>query len=343
MLIQKFKYPHWCILLGIFFCISSCDSSIQKEEKSIETSSVKVEDQSLTDINQRLKNDPSNTDLYLQRAQYFLLKNNKKEALDDIDRVIEIDSNISKAYRLRADVHFMNRQTRDARADYQKAIEKDPKDIESHLKLAEIFMLLEKYPESISWVNKALKIDVFNPSAYFQKGMTFKYGGDTASAISSFQTCVEQDPKYTKAYIQLGRLNERINPLFALQYYNNAIQATPSSLEAIYHKSYFLHHIMNRPKQALEGYKLMLEIDPKNYNALFSMGHAYMEKLHKPDSALLFFNQASTLYPSDYKTMHNMGLCYEDLKQFEQAKAFYEKALEIKPDYEKSARRLSGL
>ncbi|MFK5173600.1 tetratricopeptide repeat protein, partial [Propionibacterium freudenreichii] len=76
----------------------------------------------------------------------------------------------------------------------------------AYLKLSEIALLLKDYANSIKYANDALKIDVFNPTAYFLKGMTYKYGKDTNNAISSFQTAIEQDNQYYKAFVELGFL-----------------------------------------------------------------------------------------------------------------------------------------
>ena len=66
------------------------------------------------------------------------------------------------------------------------------------------------------------------------KGMNYKEIKDTAKAISSMQTAVEQDQTYYSAYIQLGILcAAQKNPL-AVQYYKNAMRIQPNSTEAWY-------------------------------------------------------------------------------------------------------------
>jgi len=340
---NPFKHP--CILcIGMFlFAFFSCgESSPPPSNTDKYTISNKgKEENSFLALNKALKKEPNNAKLYYNRAKKYLEKNAISEAKRDIERALLIDSTESNFYYTKADIAFRQKQTREARTALQKSIDLNPKHIQAHLKLAEIYMLLEQYPTSIKWVDKALKIDVFNPKAYFQKGMTFKYAGDTTKAISSFQTSIEQNPDFFNVYIQLGLLFEKIDPLLALGYYDNAIRIQPSNIEAIYHKSYYLHFSLNKPRKALKGYELMRSIDPKNYQALFNTALSYLENLNKPDSALFFFNQIIAEHPKDYKVLYNIGLCYEDIKDIQTAKTYYKQSLSIKPDYTKAALRLN--
>lgn len=52
------------------------------------------------------------------------------------------------------------------------------------------------------------------------------------------------------------------------------------------------------------------------------------------ESSLQTLNQAITLAPTDPKLVYNLGLVYEQLGQKPQAKQAYQKALDLKPDYQ---------
>jgi len=56
------------------------------------------------------------------------------------------------------------------------------------------------------FADELLRINKNNADAYFFKGMIFKSLEMKNKSISNFQTCVEQDPTYYNAYMQLGLL-----------------------------------------------------------------------------------------------------------------------------------------
>lgn len=90
----------------------------------------------------------------------------------------------------------------------ERFIAHSPENIDVLNALALEYFLLPKprYNLAIDTYNKVLKLDIQNADAYFYKGLIFKETGDTAKAISSFQTCTEVDPDYYDAYMQLGML-----------------------------------------------------------------------------------------------------------------------------------------
>src|SRR6185369_1058886 len=145
------------------------------------------------------------------------------------------------------------------------------KNVDAMLKLAELYFYVKKYDKSIEYINMALKINKYNAKAYFMKGMNYKEIKDTAKAISSMQTAVEQDQTYYNAYMQLGILNAaQKNPL-AVQYYKNALRIQPNSTEAWYDIGKYYQDVMDWT-QASEAYATLLKIDPKYKNAFYNLG-----------------------------------------------------------------------
>lgn len=320
--------------------LSSCGDFLNKKKTVSDVDSLTFSaDSSYKMLNEQIKRNPDQANLYAQRALVSVRKNDVPSALKDINRAIYLDSNQASFYVQRADIFFKQRETRAAREDFLKSIVLDPKNEEAYLKLAELELVLEKYSQSIDYCNQLLKVNVFSPKAYFMKGMNYKYAGDTASAISSFQTAVEQDDQYYEGYLQLGALFAvQKNPL-ALDYYNNALRLKPTSLEAIYHKCMFLQETGSFDK-ALEGYNLMIKIDSTSRNAHFNKGYLYLVYAQDYTKALTSFERVMALYPKDVDAIYNAGVCCDKKKDKKQARIYYKKALEIQPDYELAAKAL---
>lgn len=331
------------LFIGLFFSlVYACQpgSSTKNQIESASDSLLIRTEVAYRAINDKIRQNPDNAALYLERALISIQENDLSSGLKDLNRAIYIDSTKSDFYFHRADLYFKQRQTRAAREDLEKAVAIDPKSEKAYLKLAELELVLEKYAQAIKYCNEVLKINVFNPKAYLMKGMSYKYAGDSANAISSFQTAVEQDDQLYEGYIQLGALLAYKKDPIALEYYNNALRLQPTNLEAIYHKSMFLQELKQFDK-AIEGYDLMLSIDSINRNAQYNKGYLYLVYAQDPTKALLCFEKVLKNHPNDVDALYNAGFCFEKKKNVSQASSHYAKALDIKPDYELAAKGLS--
>lgn len=296
--------------------------------------------QKLSVLNDRIKAEPNNAELYFQRALLNFQNRDTESSLNDVNRSLSIDSVNTDYYLLLADIHFIKKEGIKAKEILNKIIELDPGNTEAFLKLAEIYFLVEQYDISMEYINKAIKIDMHNAKAYFMKGMNFKYSGDSTRAISSMQTAVEQNNDYYDPFIQLGLLYGAKHDSIAVHYYDNALRIKPQSVEALYGKSLFLQEHA-QPENALEGYQQILEIDQDNFIAYFNIGFVNLVYLNKLPEALEGFTKAIGLNPKYFEAYCNRGIVYEQMKDYHNAEADFRKALSIRPDYAPAAKGIS--
>lgn len=324
-----------CILL------SSCKT--EKTEEYTESQEIlNVSDTSavIKELTGKIKSDPNNADLYIQRGNELLNRQKLTEANQDAERALKLDSTKSDAWLLAADISFLSKDIKNTVKFINSSLKFNEANIKALLKMAEIYFILEDYKQSMEYVNKALKIDVYEAKGYFIKGMNYKYMGDSALASSSFQTAIEQNPEYYDAYIQLGLLYADAKHPLAEQYYNNAIKLRPNSTEAIYNKSIFLQD-NGFPERALEGYRIILEIDPQYSAAAFNIGYINLIFLKNYPEAITYFTKAISIYPDYYEAYYNRGYAYELSGDAKNAESDYRKSLAIQPDYTLAAKGVS--
>jgi tetratricopeptide (TPR) repeat protein len=325
------------VLISIFGCTNQGEKTIEMAESDVpQDSAVSVFDQ----LNQRIKSSPNNPELYVERANLHVKKNAYKLAVKDLERAIALDSNNANYYVLLSTIEFRNKKPSAAMDLLQKALVKDPQNITANLKVGELFMYLENYEDAFKHINIALKQDIYNAQGYFLKGMIHKFQKDTAKAVSSFQTCVEQDPDFYDAFIQLGLIYASVYDDLAIAYYDNALDVRPKSTEALYNKALYLQST-EKLQEADKLYKTILEIDPNYYIAYYNMGFLRLVYAEDYDSAATLFSLAIDKDPSYFEAFYNRGFSYE--LQGNKAKALvdYKKALEIKPDFTLAAKGVS--
>ncbi len=91
--------------------------------------------------------------------------------------------------------------------------------------------------------------------------------------------------------------------------------------------------------KALHQYDLALARDTTFTDAYYNRAFAYVE-LKQYSQALEDFKKVSKLNPTDYRTYFMIGSIYEFYKDYQEAARYYEKALELKPDFQEAKQAL---
>mgnify|MGYP003651536122 CR=1 FL=1 len=327
------------IILGVSILLFSCTENVKQEEKKND----KVEVDSLTAyknsefeiINTQLKSDPNNPNLYIKRAQLYKRYNEVPFAIEDIDRAIKVDSLIPEFYLLKAEMQKEIDLYADAKRTLDKCLLIDNNNVQARIELGWMAFIIQNYEQAIEYADAALKRNMYAAEAYYLKGMVFYEKQDTARAISSFITAVEQESNYYEAYIQLGVLHFNQDNDLAKGYIKNALRIKPESPEALYHYGLWSqeHGDYN---EAIETYHKIIAIKPYR-EALFNLGYIHQEHLKVYDLAIGFYTEAIGSDKNYFEAYYNRGLCHEFLGNYDQAELDFRKALEINPDYDYAA------
>ena len=321
------------VAIGIYSCGNGGDKPV--------TDSVKKVD-SLNLINEAIRKDPSNLDLYLKRSKLLMKAKDYEGSLADMNRILAIDSNKAEYLIGAADINFYMNKIARTKQLLERAATIHPDNVDCLLRLAQLYHFLTKYDDEMKYLDLALHVDVHNAEAYYMKGMVFKDLHDTTKAISSMQTAVEQDPDYYDAYIHLGLLCGAKKLPVAENYFRNALAINPGSEEAMYDLGYYYQDIGNY-YAAIQTYTALLKINPAHYDAHFNLGTIYSAKKNSPDSGMTFFNDAIRDNPKDPRGYYGRGFCYQQKTDFQNAEADYNMALKVDSTYDKAVYALNEL
>jgi tetratricopeptide (TPR) repeat protein len=320
------------VLVAVAF-LSSCGTKKKNDEKAATDSTAAKVATPVDELTEKIKADLGNPELYSTRAKYYLAEKKFTPAMNDINKAISIDSTKADYFLTMANIHFATMNIPKSEEAFQKAISIDNKNIEAYLKLAEMYLYLKKYKESIQNANEALKVDPHLAKAYFLKGYVMAESGDTSRAISNYQTCVEQEPAYYDAFMQLGLIySRRLKPL-AVEYLNKALALRPSSTEVIYARGLFYQESGDIDR-AVADYNKILEIDPNYKDAYYNLGYIEVNYRKNYQKGIEFFTKAIEKDKYYAQAFYNRGYCYEMLGDKQKAMADYKSALENAPKYD---------
>ncbi|MGD0712301.1 MAG: tetratricopeptide repeat protein [Bacteroidales bacterium] len=328
----------YLLVVFVSLCIScsivSCGGKGTKSnvKKTIVSDSISPE---ITALNAKIQKDPNNPELFNQRAELLAQKNKLDEALADIRTALNIDSSKAPYYLTLSDVYFAQGKARNCKQAIEKALTLDPKSVNADLKYAELKLYFKEYNTTFEYINKALEIDKINAKAYFMKGVAYKLTGDTIKAVSCFRTTIDQDPNYYHAYMELGLLFSMKNNRLAVDYFEKALKLNPKSIEARYGLGMF-YQGNGEIDNAIMEYDSILRIDPKFKMAHFNLGYIHIVYMKEYSKALKHFTDAIECDPKYAEAYYNRGYTYELMGDIQNAKKDYNKALEIRTNYQKA-------
>jgi tetratricopeptide (TPR) repeat protein len=107
-----------------------------------------------------------------------------------------------------------------ARQAFEKASKLEPNFTMDLYRLAHTYRLLGRYQDAISVLNKIIRIDSSDASAYYDKGVNLHFQGDDRSARLNFEkykqfadSWIKENPRNGSNYILLGTVLTRLNQL----------------------------------------------------------------------------------------------------------------------------------
>ena len=300
------------------------------------------------DIDSLLVLYPDSVDLLVERGNRYLKTFEFDKAIADGAKAFRIDSNNLEARLLFADI-LNNKPDRSITTDvsaaqrhYKFALKKRPKDPKVLISLASTYSQQMDFEESFKLINKALRIDKRYRDAYVLKGSNYLFLNKPDLAKSSYETAVQQDPKFFEAYLMLGSLYQSENNEICLEYYRTAVSLQPKNPDVLFSLAY-AYQLFNQPAKALALYRKMIQVDTAYYQALNQIGVIKQYNYKEIDSAIYYYKSALQTEPRFVQAWHNLGMCYEERGDVSQALQSFGKALKYDPNFEMSRERADQL
>ena len=330
------------VFISVFLSCKQNTEVSETDKAHTDSLMAKLNSPELKAINQKILDDPNNADLYHERAKIYLALKQFEDAINDAKRSVRIDSTKAEYYLTEADIFFAANKTRNSKDVLELIVKKFPENTEGLLKLGELYFVVKQYENAFANINQALKVNVNLAKAYYLKGNIYKEVGDTAKAVSSLETALEQDNKHYGAFVSLGLIYaSRKNPV-ALEYLDNAISLNPSSTEALYAKAKFLQDV-ERFDEAVVMYNTILKVDSLHTNSVYNIGAIEFSVKNDAHKALDYFTKAIGMDHQYAEAYFARGACYQELGDKANARADYQMCLQLKKNYEPAIDGLNSL
>ncbi len=317
-------------IIGIML-LAGCNGKNSTKTDNTDLDPVFTQDPALRNITAEIAKAPGDASLYFERGRLLQKVRQDSLALKDYKKAASLDTNQAEYYSAVGDLLFENKDITSSIEWIQKAINKKPDDRKAHLKIAKLFLYLQDYPRAFAEINIVLRKNVYDPEAYFLKGMIYKDMKDTAKAISNFQTAVQVAPDYRNAVVQLGVLYSAKKDPIAIKYLDNAYAMDTTDVFPIFARGVYYQDNKDFAR-AKQEYRRCILLDRRYTDAYFNMGYLLMQE-DSAQKAWRQYDMAIKSDPGNPAAYFNRGLCSEMMDSLKNAVADYQIASRIDSGY----------
>ncbi len=328
------------IVFGIILAfLSGCGSDQSREEDSPE---LFLGNGELNDLNRDIEKDSLNYELLLKRAKMHLESGQINKAMQDINKSMDINEDNVDVFLILADIYFAMGMPENCNTALLRALEVDKEDTRTHIKMAELNLLLQNHSLAMGYIDQALSLSSYNPEAYYVRAMLYMSRKDTVQAIRNFQLALNQREEFYEPLIQLGTIFTASQNELAEQYLTKAIQLYPQSLQARYQLALYYQE-NSYLDEAVLHYDTILMRQPGNKHVLFNLGYLNLVYFLKYEKSIEYFDEALLVDPNYVEALYNKGLALEELGRIMAAREVYREVLSKRNNYSLAIQALNRI
>jgi protein O-GlcNAc transferase len=211
--------------------------------------------------------------------------------------------------------------------------------IDCHISALE-FMKRGDPDKAIAYYRIAINMDPKFTKAYVNLGVLLKNKGKIMEAKDHFDKAIKINPKEAYAYSNLGNIyRAEGRNLLAENYYKKAIKFNKKHAES-YNNLGVIYQLEGDLKKAKKYYNKAINLNAKLSESVYSNLGSVLMDLKELDNALLMSKKATDFKNASTDSFFNLGNVYSSLNDSKKAISAYKKAVKKDPDNSDALNRL---
>ncbi|WP_055435564.1 tetratricopeptide repeat protein [Lacinutrix algicola] len=272
--------------------------------------------------------EPSNEEIYIQKANIFSKENKHEEAIDVLKRALSLAEDTADLYSLIGMEYLFLDQFDKARDSFMECLDSNPEDYASLYNIIYCFDFLDKNSEAIEYLNTYLDKNPYCEVAWHQLGRQYYELKDYEKALNAYDFAIISDDTFVGAYIEKGKVLEKLN------LYNEAIENYSITLSLEDPTSFALlriascHEKLGNDDLALHYYYKTVHEDPlldKGWIAITK----FCCKQENYEKALHYINKAINIDGENVIYWNYYAKINHKLNFLEEAERGYKQVLEL--------------
>jgi tetratricopeptide (TPR) repeat protein len=307
---------------------------------------IKLRENDTTDaveaLQQALRNDGANGVAHYQLGIAFDMQHNEGRAESEWREAVRARPDLTDAQRALAALELRRGDLDGLTQTAQQIIATAPNAPDGYLMRALAEMNRGKFSDAELDLTKAMGIAPASGAPYVQMGNLYQLQKQYVEALKFYRQGLERDPGSTDG------LQGMMNVYLAEKQPELAIAAARAQVAKSPNTAGFYDLLGTAlfQKKDLSGaevaFRKAVELDANNSDALLKLGQVKVAQ-GAVDQALEIYRQAMKDHPREIAFYILAGEMYESRKSWDEARAMYQKALEIQPDNPRASNNLAYL
>ena len=245
-------------------------------------------------LNELFLIEPTNEEVYIQKAAIFSKRENHEKAVEYLKKALQFTDDFADVYNLIGMEYLFMDDLESAKINFIRCLEEDLDDQSALYNVVYCHEFLDQNQEAIDYLLKYIDLNPYSEIAWHQVGRLNYILKNYEEAVRAFEFSTYIDDEFIGAFMENGKALERLK----------------------------------RYDQAVENYLRTIELDDPTSYALLRLGKCY-EKLGNRELALKYYNQTVHEDPLLDKGWIAITDFYVRQKNYEKALYYVNKALEI--------------
>ncbi|TXK75036.1 tetratricopeptide repeat protein [Mesonia sp. K4-1] len=209
-------------------------------------------------LNSLHKIEPSNEEIYIQKANILSKKDAHQEAIQMLEIALENTTDAADVYSLLAMEYMFLEDYENAKKNFMECLAIDQEDYSALYNIIYCFDMLEESKESIKYLLSFIEQNPYCEVAWHQIGKQYFDLKKYEKALDAFEYAIISDELFIGAYLEKGKVFEKLG----------------------------------KYKEAIQNYQITLELDDPTAFAYLRIGKCY-EKLEVEDLAIHYYKKAT--------------------------------------------------
>lgn len=272
--------------------------------------------------------EPSNEEIYIQKANILSKEDKHQEAIDVLKRALSLAEDTADIYSLIGMEYLFLDQFDLARDHFMKCLEANPEDYASLYNIIYCFDFLDKNNEAIEYLNNYLDKNPYCEVAWHQLGRQYYELKEYEKALRAYDFAIISDDTFIGAYLEKGKVLEK------LKLYNEAIENYSITLSLEDPTSFALlriascHEKLGNNELAVQYYYKTVHEDP-----LLDKGWIAITKFYSKNKnyqkALYYINKAINIDGENILYWKYYAKINHKLNFLEEAERGYKRILDL--------------
>lgn len=179
-------------------------------------------------LNEALTIDPENPAAHIQKTAFLIHQKSFPEALAQANRVRQLTPGTGKAELLEGDIYLAQNKLDKALASYQISYQLQPSDKIAN-QIIKVMLAQNRQQDAINFLNKALERDSDNLDTHYKLATIYLQQGNTSKAEKHFQFILEKQPDNVLVLNNLAWMYHQQNNPKALLLAEKAYKKAPNA------------------------------------------------------------------------------------------------------------------